>query len=69
MRFLSENEFILRQQQGELPDDLSYQEYVELERAEKERIAARRAAMHPLDREVLERHEARRRQEAERRAA
>jgi hypothetical protein len=69
MRCLTESEFLLRQQQGDLPDNLSYQEYVEIEKKHQEVIAARRAAMHPLDREVLERHEARRRREAERRAA
>jgi hypothetical protein len=69
MRLLSESEFVIRQQIGDLPDDLSYQEYVEIEKKQQEVIAARRAAMHPLDREVLERHEARRRCEAERRAA
>ena len=67
MRILSESEYVIRQQRGDLPHDLSYQEYVEIEKAHQEVMAARRAVMHPLDREVLERHEARRRQEAEER--
>ena len=69
MIFLSESEFVIRQQKGDLPHDLSYQEYVEIEKSHRELIAARRAAMNPLDREVLERHEARHRREAECRAA
>lgn len=66
---LDEEEYLARQKNGDFPHDLSYEEFVEIRKEQQRRVAEVRAAMHPLDREVLERHEARRRREAERRAA
>lgn len=66
---LTEDEYLARQRSGDFPKDLRYEEFVEIRKEQLRRVAEVRAAMHPLDREVLERHEARRRREVERRAA
>lgn len=58
----SESEYRAQQELGDMPLDLSYEEYVAIRKAQYEAAAAQRAAMNPLDREILENHEAARRQ-------
>lgn len=60
---LSESEYKASQQRGDLPYDLSYEAYVALRQEQLDAAAARRAAMNPLDREILEYHEALRKEQ------
>lgn len=61
---LSESEYKASQQRGDLPCNLSYEAYVALRQAQLDAVVARRAAMNPLDREILEYHEARRKEQS-----
>ena len=66
---LSESDYVTHQHLGDFPLDLSYEEYVAIRKEQQEAAAAHRAAMNPLDREILEYHEARRRRSTEPAAA
>ncbi len=66
---LSASEYAACQHRGDFPLDLSYEEYVVIRKEQQAAVAAHRAAMNPLDREILEYHEARRRRATEPAAA
>ena len=44
---LSESEYVVRQQRGAFPLDLSYEEYAAIRKEQQEAAAAHRAAMNP----------------------
>jgi hypothetical protein len=58
---LSQDEFEARREQGDFAADTTFEEYLAMVQAQREHAAGVRAAMNPLDREILEYHEARRR--------
>ena len=66
---LSQEEFEVRRQRGDFSEDTTFQEYFAMVQQQRASAAARRAAMNPLDREILEYHEARRRRATEPAAA
>jgi hypothetical protein len=66
---LSQEEFEACRQRGDFSPDTTFQEYLAMVQAQRTRAAADRAAMNPLDREILEYHEARRRKEQSQLAA